>query len=185
VTKILDPNRPQPVKMWKPAVPAVMVVAGLCVFSASQGPQLIGFGDSAPQPAQTLAVGSLVQSSVGARAIRPAVIPASLKTREPEQESKPRAWNAAYKMSSAAQQRSHERKPVTYALTNLHAENKIERGPVALARLEKPETEYVTVRQELTIVVTQRGEMTPQSWQVQVVEISVTKAKQKQVPKKI
>src|SRR5262249_36767736 len=48
VTKILDPSRPQPSHMWKPAVPAVVVIAGLCVFSASQAPTLIGFSNETP-----------------------------------------------------------------------------------------------------------------------------------------
>jgi Zn-dependent protease with chaperone function len=194
VAKILDPNRPQPSRMWRPAVPAVVVVAGLCVFTASQGPELIGFADGSPAAqTQSMAAGSLVPNSAGARTIRqtagsvePKMVQASLKTLEPEQGSKARGWNAAYRMSSAAQQKSRERKRATYTLTNLHVANKIGREPMTLARLNRTEPEYVTVRQELMIVVTQRGEAIPVRWQMQVVEIRMTQAKpQKQNPQKI
>jgi beta-lactamase regulating signal transducer with metallopeptidase domain len=194
VAKILDPNRPQPSRMWKPAVPAVVVVAGLCVFTASQGPELIGFADGNPAvQAQSVAAGSLAPNSAGARTIRqtagiiePKMVPASLKVLKPEQGNKAGGWNTAYKPSTAAQQKSLMRKYATYTLTNLHATNKIEREPMTLARLDRPEPGYVTVRQELMIVVTQRGEAIPVRWQMQVVEIRVTQPKpQKQVLKKI
>jgi hypothetical protein len=190
VAKILDPNRPQPSRMWRPAVPAVVVVAGLCVFTASQGPELIGFANGSPvAQAQSMATGSLVPSSVGVRTIRqssgnlePKMIPASLKT--PELGSKVRAWNASYRMSSAAQQKPRERRHATYTLTNLHTANKIEREPMVLAGLETPE--YVTVHKELMIVVAQRGSASPLRWQVQVVEIRMMQAKpHKQNPQKI
>jgi len=199
VAKILDPNRQQPTRMWRPAVPAVVVVAGLCVFSASQAPTLIGFGNAPSEnSAQTLPVGSLVQNSAGAKAARPVVIlqpgennglkmvPASLKTSTPEQGNKLRAWNAAYKMNAAAQRKSRQRRHETYTFTNLHAESKIQPALIALARLEKPEAEYVTVREEFMVVVTQRGDAPPEKWQLRVVTISVSQQKpQKQVPKKI
>ena len=199
VAKILDPNRQQPARLWRPAVPVVVVVAGLCVFSASQGPTLIGFGDAAPEnSAQVVAVGSLVQNSAGAKAIRPVavlqptrsiepkMIAASLKTSAPEQGNKSHAWNAAYKMSDAAQRRSRQRKHETYTLTNLHAESKIEPALVALARLERPEAEYVAVREEFMLVVSQRGDAAPEQWQLRVVTISVSQSKpQKPAPKKI
>jgi beta-lactamase regulating signal transducer with metallopeptidase domain len=196
VAKILDPNRQQPARMWRPAIPAVVMVAGLCVFSASQAPTLIGFGDAASEnSAQTVAVGSLVQNSAGAKAIKPVMlqstrntepkmVPASLKTFAPEQENKLREWNAAYRMNDAAQRKSREHE--TYTLTNLHAESKIQPALMALARLDKPEAEYVMVREELMVVVSQHGDAPPVKWQLRVVTISVSQSKpQKQVPKKI
>jgi hypothetical protein len=167
-----------------------VVVAGLCVFTASQGPELIGFANGSPvAQAQSMAAGSLVPSSVGVRTIKqssgnlePKMIPASLKT--PELGSRVRAWNTSYRMSSAAQQKSRERRHATYTLTNLHAANKIEREPMVLAGLDTPE--YVTVHKELMIVVAQPGSASPLRWQVQVVEIRMMQAKpHKQNPQKI
>jgi hypothetical protein len=194
VAKILDPNRPQPSRMWRPAVPAVVVIAGLCVFTASQGPELIGFADHGPvAQTQSPAPGNLVVSSAGARTVRqsagslePKMIPASLKTSALEQTNAARGWNAAYKMNKAATQKLRTRKRVTFTLTNLHAENKIPRESMVLARLETPEAEYVAVRQELMIVVSQRADAPAGSWQVHVVEIRMMQAKpQKQNPQKI
>src|SRR6478672_3005907 len=47
VTMILDPERPRTTRLWKPAVPVVMVVALLCAVPASFTPELIGFADDA------------------------------------------------------------------------------------------------------------------------------------------
>lgn len=188
VAKILDPKRPQAVRAWKPAVPAVVVVAGLCVFTASQGPQLIGFADSgqaAQSSAPVVASGSMAPSSVGMKTVRnssadaPQYVPANLKLSNGE------ARPLRVGMKSRGKT-SH--KQAIRTLENLRAENKIPRMTMALAGLEpRPATEYVTVREQYVMVVMQGDATTgPQQWQVRVIEISVTQAKpQKQIPRKI
>jgi len=180
--KILDPNRPQAARAWKPAVPAVVVVAGLCVFSASQGPQLIGFSDGT---SQAVAAGSLVPNSAASKTVRrtsmaePEFVPASL-TLSPQ--------GARRLPVRLKQQKKRSRKPEIRTLENLHTENRIARTGATLAGLEPRQTpEYVTVREQFVMVLMQGDLATgPQSWQVQVLEISVTKQKpQKQIPRKI
>jgi beta-lactamase regulating signal transducer with metallopeptidase domain len=202
VSRILDPDRQkQASPAWKPAVPAVVVAAGLCAFSASQAPSLIGFaGDGGPGPAQSAAADSVARTSAGKPVARPAAmmqqpgmqakaVPASWKESSIVDEgNKPRTWDAL-KLNSRAPGESHGRKRGLYTLSNLHAASRIQRGPVILAGLHpaQAQPEYVTIREEFMMVVTQRGDAAPQGWQMHVVEISVTQSKpQKQVvPKKI
>jgi len=72
-------------------------------------------------------------------------------------------------------------------LTNLHAENRIASEVTTLAGLEREQMpEYLTVREQYFMVVMQGDAAGTQSWQVHVVEISVTRQKpQKQIPRKI
>jgi beta-lactamase regulating signal transducer with metallopeptidase domain len=192
VAKILDPNRPKAARVWRPAVPAVIVTAGLCVFTASQGPQLIGFVDGGPMAqssAAAVAAGSLVPSSVGLKPVQPAntdapkFVPAKLKLDPRADAPAVRGWRGP-----ARPQKARSGKRAVFALANLGVENKIPRQAMVLAGLQPPQTpEYVTVREQFVMVVMQ-GEAAagPQSWQVHVVEISVTKAQpQKQNPRKI
>jgi bla regulator protein blaR1 len=197
VTRILDPNRQQPAAgIWKPALPAVVVAAGLCAFSASQAPSLIGFASQAPPAAagstHSMSVGAVAQISPppeqsAAQAARAEFVPAGFSQDFHRKESaRPRAWDAALKLNSGVQRKSHARRQAMYTLSNLHAANKIQRGPVVLAGLQQAQPEYVTVREEFVMVVAQRSGAAPESWQMHVVQISVTQAKpQKQVPKKI
>jgi bla regulator protein blaR1 len=188
VAKILDPKRPQAERAWRPAVPAVVVVAGLCVFTASQGPQLIGFADAGPvvaTVAQPVASGSLVPGSVGMKTVpqssadAPKLVPANLKL----DGAYPGPRQVGVKPPGKA-----GRKQAIHTLANLRADNKIPRMPMALAQLEPQQAaEYVTVREQYVTVVMQ-GDVTGglQRWRLQVVEIRVTQAKpQKQIPKKI
>ena len=48
VAMILDPNRPRATHLWKPAVPLVIVLAGLCALPASFTLSLVSFTDNAP-----------------------------------------------------------------------------------------------------------------------------------------
>jgi beta-lactamase regulating signal transducer with metallopeptidase domain len=206
VTRILDPNRQQQTRIWKPAIPAVMVAAGLCAFSASQAPSLIGFSDSAPAvqrsagegaQQQSGMIGSMAQNSLRRPVVRAAMMPqsslqlkavsASLQERSAvDERNKPRAWDAALKLNNDAPRKSHARKRALYTLSNLHMASRIQRGPMVLAGAHPAQPGYVTVREEFLMVVEQRAGSSPESWQMHVVEISVTQAKpQKQVPKKI
>ena len=49
VAMILDPNRPRATQLWKPAIPVVIVLAGLCALPASFAPSLVSFADNAPK----------------------------------------------------------------------------------------------------------------------------------------
>jgi hypothetical protein len=110
VTKILDPSRPRPSQLWKPAVPAVVVVAGLCVFSASQAPVLIGFADRAPA-ATAVAVRSMsnrqaMQIDVAAKSTAPnqriAQVVVAAKSMLPSAITKPKMVAAKFRDSAAA-----------------------------------------------------------------------------------
>jgi beta-lactamase regulating signal transducer with metallopeptidase domain len=222
VSRILDPNRQQQTRIWKPAIPAVMVAAGLCAFSASQAPSLIGFAEGEPgiavqRPAgQDTQQSSLrwpvlragkpaLQSAISQPAGKPVLQPATmaqqpglplkavsanLKERATMDEgNKPRAWNAAFKLDHHAPRKSHGRKRVPYALSNLRAAaDRIQSERMTMAGLHPAEAqpEYVTVREEFVMVVAQRMDSPPENWQMHVIEISVTQAKpQKPAPKKI
>lgn len=50
VTQILDVNRPSTTKIWKPALPVMVLAASLCGFSAWTAPALVGFSSDAPRP---------------------------------------------------------------------------------------------------------------------------------------
>lgn len=51
VTQILDVNRPSNTKIWKPALPVMVLAASLCGFSAWTAPALVGFRNDASRPA--------------------------------------------------------------------------------------------------------------------------------------
>ena len=51
VTQILDVNRPGTTKIWKPALPVMVLAASLCGFSAWTAPALVGFRSDASHPA--------------------------------------------------------------------------------------------------------------------------------------
>lgn len=196
VTKILDPDRPQQVKMWKPAIPVVIVVAGLCVFSASRAPSLVGFADEETEnnalPVQPVVTGPAKAMAVNfsreRSEARPNVVEAALKTSA----QKPGAsvGSASVERNSVARalvRKRAVRKPG--AVPSLRATVESERQ-FQLANLQRPPqaAEYVTIREEFVMVVTQRTESeTPESWQMHVVQVSVmpVKSAQKQVPRKI
>jgi len=186
VAKILDPNRQQSTRVWKPAIPVVVMAAGLCVFSASQAPELIGFADDTPAastiPAQPFAGAhaKLLNANFGDASAAIANGP------------KVRAWDATLRSNGDAQQpvagrhaaRSHRNGASKPAVAGKS------KGQTLLAgdRSPQPVPEYVTMREEFVVVVTERTQdsAVQQSWQMHVVEISVTSVKPaKQVPRKI
>jgi hypothetical protein len=168
VTMILDPDRPRATQLWKPAVPFVMVLAGLCGLPASFTPELVRFADRAPT-VQVQSVGvnqeikkQAAQSQVDLRGAEPEVrmVPARLQTNggkiAPTNAS---AMTLSHKKAEHLRQaRFPKRTP-----------------PVMIAKIELhvPE-QYVTVREEIFFVVTARaasGEQ--QSWQMHVWQVSV------------
>lgn len=167
VTRILDPERPRATQLWKPAVPVVMVVALLCAVPASFTPELIGFADPAPtakaqasgQQETTIVPTPDASTSAGPAEVH--MVPASLKTND--RQLAPTKAKALLQSQSKA---GHSRK------TN---RNKQDQPLVMMAKNQSPMPEqYVTVREEMFFVVTQRtpsGEQ--QSWQVHMWQISL------------
>jgi hypothetical protein len=181
VTRILDPDRPQATQLWKPAVPAVMVVALLCAVPASFTPELIGFSDgAAPPAAQTASQGKVhiapsLASSISTRGPEVHMVPASLKTDSeataPGKAKAPVALGKSGGHAHPANRRKNEQPLLTMAKTQSPA----------------PEQQYVTIREEMFFVVTQRtasGEQ--QSWQVHMWQVSLQpQSKVVQKPRKI
>jgi beta-lactamase regulating signal transducer with metallopeptidase domain len=235
VTKILDPDRRPSGGLWKPAIPVVMAAAGLCAFSASQAPSLIGFADGSPTatpssevvaggpakrwPAKPVADSVVKSPAYNAKpltATTARILPAKLSSAAAASsmaQPRARAWNAALRSSESAEKlrkdlaRQRSARNEVAARSNVATRSKEALRPVLLAATQRPSltetepsrldsaqplqpqaAEYVTVREEFVIVVTRRtGAATQESWQMHVVQISVTPAKiaQKQVPSKI
>lgn len=176
VTRILDPERPQATQLWKPAVPAVMVVALLCAVPASFTPELIGFSDGAPAAtAQTASQGNVqiapsLASDISTQAPEARMVPASLKTG-----SEAIAPTKAQALLAPRRKGAHSRQTKRRAKTE---------PLLMMAKNQSPAPEqYVTVREEMFFVVTQRtasGEQ--QSWQVHMWQVSL-QPQSKVVPK--
>ncbi len=180
VTRILDPDRPQATQLWKPAVPVVMVVALLCAVPASFTPELIGFGDGLPAAtAQTDSQGKVRIAPSPARDIstegpKVHVVPASLKTGS--EEIAPTKEKALL---------SPRRKPSNSRQTKLPAKTE---PLLMMAKNQPPAPEqYVTVREEMFFVVTERtASGQQQSWQVHMWQVSLQpQSKVIQKPRKI
>lgn len=180
VTRILDPERPRATQLWKPAVPVVMVVALLCAVPASFTPELIGFADEAPavrarvsgQNKVKIAPSTAADISNDAPKIH--MVPASLKT-----DSEVIAPTKAKALLSSRSNAGHSRR------TNRSKQNE---PLVMMAKNQSPVPEqYVTVREEIFFVVTERtASGQQQSWQVHMWQVSVQpQSKAVQKPRKI
>ena len=199
VAKILDPNRKQPGHLWKPAIPAVMVAAGLCVFSGSRAPRLIGFADGEPTVSQAAqkptedqmqeAPAANTKSTVAGAQLAAQL--ALLGGASPE--GRVRAQDVVLRSSGsqvktdrktqAARQRSR-----SYRKTTPNTDSNREATLLAGSQTPQPAAQYVTVREEFFMVVRRGAPSAMQeSWQVHFVQISVVPVKlpQRQDPKKI
>lgn len=178
VAMILDPNRPRATHLWKPAIPVVIVLAGLCALPASFAPPLVGFADNAAATNAT-DLSAQARHVSGPQAAQPHSITAG---------SEVRAVPASFRTDS-------DNQPPVKAKNAISPRRKVSRPRTTLAReSSQPETlaasyqppaqeKYITVRQEMFLVVTQQ---TPsgqqQSWQMHIVEVSV-QPESKPVPK--
>jgi beta-lactamase regulating signal transducer with metallopeptidase domain len=179
VTRILDPERPKATQLWKPAVPVVMVVALLCAVPASFTPELVGFADDAPtakvqvSSQQKMKLAPLpAKSSAGAAEVH--MVPASLKT-----DGSVIAATNANAALAPKNNVGHARKT---------SRPKKAQPLVMMAKNQSPVTEqYVTVREEMFFVVTERtASGAQQSWQVHMWQVSLQpQAKVIQKPRKI
>jgi beta-lactamase regulating signal transducer with metallopeptidase domain len=169
VAMILDPNRPRTTQLWKPAIPAVMFLAGLCAFPASLAPSLVSFAGDVPKThavlAQThsrrgLELGKTqsVETQANGQQVRAVearlkidssrFAPATLKNQRPSQRD-------------AARMRATSTRGITPA------------AMLASREAMRPQKCF-TVREELFVAVTQQTESgEQQSWQMYVVQVSV------------
>lgn len=180
VTRILDPDRPQATQLWKPAVPVVMVIALLCAVPASFTPELVGFADNTPTAkAQVsgqhkLKIAATPVANMSADGSEVHMVPASLKT-----DGKVIAPTKAKALLRAQSNTGHSRRTKRRAKVQ---------PLVVMAKNQSPIPEqYVTVREEMIFVVTERtasGEQ--QSWQVHMWQVSLQpQSKVVQKPRKI
>jgi len=187
VAMILDPNRPPATQLWKPAIPVVILLAGLSALPASFTPSLVNFADDAPATQQKLPVLSVQLPDAVDRHItdtqmeRQIAKPASLNTRNVDGQSV-HAVQASLRIDnngvvpvSAKSARQLKKNSVRQHLALAHkAVPAATLTTIASNQLPELQPEYVTVREELVLVVTQQtpsGEQ--QSWQMHVVEVSV------------
>jgi len=201
VARILDPNRKaaQPGHLWRPAIPAVITVAGLFVLSGSQTPQLIGVAYSEPstvsqnvqKPADAQVLSSPATASMKAVAsAKPASAHLAMSGGAPEPGV--RAWNAVLRPDASQPKAAVNTRPgkprSRGARQTTPKDDTSEATLLAQSQAPQPAAEYVTVRETLFVVVKRGPESAVQeSWQVHYVEISIgpAKAAQKQDPRKI
>jgi beta-lactamase regulating signal transducer with metallopeptidase domain len=178
VATILDPNRPQRTRhFWKPAIPVVMVLAGLCALPASFTPELLSFTDDGAA-AQSLSAQATepgrVESNLQSQPARAdhvgqnlRAIPASLRA-EP---ASLKTGDGKVISTKAKASEGSRRRTVQLKVARQNAKPAI---VATAAEFIRPKQEqYVTVREELFFVVTQRtasGEQ--QSWQMHVWQLS-------------
>ncbi|HET9181546.1 MAG TPA: M56 family metallopeptidase [Candidatus Angelobacter sp.] len=191
VGRILDPNRAQSTKSWKPAIPAVVALALISGVSVSSAPELVRVedGGSSAKASQAIAVSSVdkpvAHSDLAAAARAPQV----------------RAWPASMKFSPhklpksklfyvPARQREQQR-PIKPRMAQIKTRSP-EAPPVILARYgQKPDAPKIapTVQREFVLVIETRQMITAgaNGWQVQVQQlrwlVPVEKA-QKSIPSK-
>src|SRR6478672_4038823 len=180
VTRILDPERPQATQLWKPAVPAVVVVALLCAVPASFTPELVGFADEAT---------SAKTQASSQQKIKIAPEPAANKS----------GGGAEVHMVPASLKIDSDVIAPTKAKAPLAPKNNVGHGRrttrpkkaqplVMMAKAQFPAPEqYVTVREEMFFVVTERtASGAQQSWQVHMWQVSLQpQSKVVQKPRKI
>jgi len=183
VAMILDPNRPRATQLWKPAIPAVIVLAGLSALPASLTPSLVSFSDASPKtevsaaqnehvPAAPAAV---TQHSQAAAAGELRAIPAAYRI----ESGAPRTVKTKVVARRNASARKNATQPnvaqSNQALANNESAPKAAQPEVLAASYQAlKQEEYITVRQELFVVVTeQTASGAQQSWQMHVVEVSL------------
>lgn len=84
VLQILDPRRPDAVKVWKPAPWVVAAFSAVCLVSSAHAPRLVAFGDAAPatSPQSSTWVTPLLFQQAAASAA-PRLVSASFANRTP------------------------------------------------------------------------------------------------------
>jgi len=191
VATILDPDRPRAAHLWKPAIPVVVALAGLCALPASFAPELVSFSDQANTgqvlSAQTSPYGEshvpqLQTAKVSSESHAARAVQASLRSEGADVALAP----VKAKLGLPGRGKIERRMPAVKSERTAPAARKTQ--PVVIASYQAPKQEdYVTVREELFLVVTQRtASGQEQSWQMHVVQISVRpQSKPTEKPRKI
>jgi beta-lactamase regulating signal transducer with metallopeptidase domain len=194
VAMILDPNRPRATQLWKPAIPVVIVLAGLSALPASLTPALVNFADDTQKP-QELA--GLSQHAIDRQIKQPSLIHASGASRQSGESGQAvHVVQASLKTDnvSLASFAGKSSRPLTRnAVHTRPAVHKATPSATlnAIAGYQQlplpPQQEYVAVREELVVMVTeQTASGVQQSWQMHVVEVSLQpQAKPVLKPRKI
>ncbi|HEY2114651.1 MAG TPA: M56 family metallopeptidase [Candidatus Angelobacter sp.] len=205
VATILDPDRPRAAHLWKPAIPVVMALAGLCALPASFAPELVSFSDQAntgqvfSAQAQTSGVNHVTQLqaahvSGGSHEVR--AVQASLRSDganvdganvDAENIGAENMAPVKAKGVLAVRGKTERRAPAIKSERTAPAAKRTQPA-VVIASYQTPKQEdYVTVREEFLLVVTQRtASGQEQSWQMHVVQISVRpQSKTTEKPRKI
>jgi beta-lactamase regulating signal transducer with metallopeptidase domain len=189
VAMILDPDRPRATKLWKPAIPAVIVLAGLSALPASLTPLLVSFSDGTPKTEVSAAQNVSVAQRNGGVSAAP---PMAQHQQFAANSNEVRAIPAAYRIESRAPRAvktkiaargnaSMPRKNVApknaahTAIASNESAPKAAQPEVLAASYQAPkQEEYITIRQELFVVVTeQTASGAQQSWEMHVVEVSL------------
>jgi beta-lactamase regulating signal transducer with metallopeptidase domain len=197
VATILDPERPRAAHLWKPAIPVVMVLAGLCALPASFAPELVSFSDQVNSgqisSAQTLPSGEsqapqlqAAQASGDSHEVH--AVQASLRSDGAGiDRAKIPLEPVKVKLSLPVRGKAERRAPSTKSERRA-PEARRTQPLVLIANYQAPtQQEYVTVREELFVMVTQRtASGQEQSWQMHVVQIRVRpQSKPQEKPRKI
>lgn len=175
VGRILDPNRGESTKSWKPAIPAVVALALISGVSVSSAPELVKVDDGGGSARASRAMAS-------SHANGP-IAPSHLAV-----ESAPRvqAWPAAMKFSTKSQQNSrslyvparHQEQPTAIKPRVAHMKTRRpEKPPVILARYSQSADAHKRVhsqqQREFVLVIETRQIVTAgaNGWQVQVQQL--------------
>jgi beta-lactamase regulating signal transducer with metallopeptidase domain len=190
VATILDPDRPRAVHLWKPAIPVVMALAGLCALPASFSPELVNFSDQTNR-GQVFSAQAPPSGQSYVPQLKPAQISGgSHEVRAVQASLRNDGANVApvkAKLGLAVRGKS-ERKATSIKSERTALAAKKAQLTVLRAGYRAPEQQdYVTVREDLFVVVTQRtASGQEQSWQMHVVQISVRPpSKTQEKPRKI
>jgi bla regulator protein blaR1 len=183
VAMILDPNRPRATKLWKPAIPAVIVLAGLSALPASLTPLLVSFSDATPKIEVSAAQNEHVSAAPAAMTQHSQAAAASAEVRAIPaayriESGTPRAVKTkAARRGNASTPRKNIAPPSAAhtAVASNESAPKAAQPEVLAASYQAPkQEEYIAVRQELFVVVTaQTASGAQQSWQMHVVEVSL------------
>jgi beta-lactamase regulating signal transducer with metallopeptidase domain len=195
VAVILDPNRPRATQMWKPAIPLVIVLAGLSALPASFTPALVNFADDTQKP-QELA--GLSQHTVDRQMKQPSLTHVSGVSRASGENGQAavRMVQASLKTDNGSPALVARKSSCPLTRNAVHTRPVVHKATpsatlTAMAGyqqlLQPQQQEYVAVREELVVMVTeQTASGVQQSWQMHVVEVSLQpQAKPVLKPRKI
>jgi beta-lactamase regulating signal transducer with metallopeptidase domain len=190
VAMILDPNRPRATHLWKPAIPVVIVVAGLCALPASFTPSLVSFADEAPNAQALFAQSHRTQPyrTSDVHLAQPQPQPAHASGKGNEVRAVEAALPTDNGHATLVNAKNARRSSGKSGRPHTALARKTRQPAMLTASYQAPEREqYVTVREELYFEVTEQtasGEQ--QSWQMHVVQVSLLpQAKPVQKPRKI